>query len=134
MASSSTQKGAVTYADTLRSMNAPDVQSDLDSACEQLALTAVRLMENFDYIAKQLHTIDMLGLAPPFKPRWSSLRKVRVDVLSSSYPPTNVLLPGIQRSSLELPQQRDVYIWAVEDVLYDGSTFVGAQLDVKPFA
>ncbi|KAG6895690.1 hypothetical protein C0993_009293, partial [Termitomyces sp. T159_Od127] len=75
MASSSMQKTIVTYAGALRSINSPDVRADLDGACEQLALTAIRLMENFDYIAKQLHTIDMSGSTPPFKPRWKSLRK-----------------------------------------------------------
>ncbi|KAG6857520.1 hypothetical protein H0H87_002145 [Tephrocybe sp. NHM501043] len=75
------EKSATTYADTLRLMNSVDVQSDLDSACEQLALTAVRLLENFDYIAKQLHTIDMLGSSPPLKPQWNSLRKDFRDLL-----------------------------------------------------
>ncbi|GLB39918.1 hypothetical protein LshimejAT787_0704280 [Lyophyllum shimeji] len=32
-------------------------------------------MENFDHVAKQLHTIDLLGLTSPFKSQWSSLRK-----------------------------------------------------------
>ncbi|KAG6865738.1 hypothetical protein C0991_012210 [Blastosporella zonata] len=81
MASSSSQNAGVTYSDTLRTINSPDVHSDLDSACEQLALTAVRLMENFDYIAKQLHTIDMLGSNPPLKPQWNSLRKEYKDLL-----------------------------------------------------
>ncbi|KAG6872630.1 hypothetical protein C0995_008150 [Termitomyces sp. Mi166 len=81
MASSSIQKATVTYADTLRSMNSLDVRADLDSACEQLALTTVRLMENFDYIAKQLHTIDMLGSTPPFKSQWNLLRKDFKDLL-----------------------------------------------------
>ncbi|KAG6889393.1 hypothetical protein C0992_005477 [Termitomyces sp. T32_za158] len=81
MAPSSTQKTTVTYAGALRSINSPDVRADLDSACEQLAFTTSRLMENFDYIAKQLHTIDMSGSAPPFKPKWKSLRKDFKDLL-----------------------------------------------------
>ncbi|KAF8062327.1 hypothetical protein FPV67DRAFT_266790 [Lyophyllum atratum] len=81
MSTSLKQKATVSYADTVRSVNAGDVQGDLDSACEQLALTAIRLMENFEYIAKQLHTIDLLGLASPFKPQWSSLRKEFRDLL-----------------------------------------------------
>ncbi|KAG5335685.1 hypothetical protein C0989_000727 [Termitomyces sp. Mn162] len=81
MVSSSTEKTIVTYADALRSMNSSDVRADLDSACEQLAWTAVRLMENFDHIAKQLHTIDMLTSTPPSKSQWDSLRKDFMDLL-----------------------------------------------------
>jgi hypothetical protein len=62
-------------------MNTPEVQADLNNACEQLALTAVRLIENFEFIAKQLHTIDLLGLSSPFKPQWNSLRKDFRDLL-----------------------------------------------------
>ncbi|KNZ79137.1 hypothetical protein J132_01185 [Termitomyces sp. J132] len=62
-------------------MNSSDVRADLDSACEQLAWTAVRLMENFDHIAKQLHTIDMLTSTPPSKSQWDSLRKDFMDLL-----------------------------------------------------
>lgn len=72
----STKQKPITYADAVRALNANDVQADLKDACEQLGLSAVSLMGTFDAVAKQLHTIDLLGLAPPFKPRWNALRKV----------------------------------------------------------
>jgi hypothetical protein len=75
------QKATVNYADTVRSVNAADVQEDLDNACEQLSSTGIRLMENFDNVAKQLHTIDLLGLTSPFKPQWNTLRKDFRDLL-----------------------------------------------------
>ncbi|KAF5384293.1 hypothetical protein D9615_003237 [Tricholomella constricta] len=81
MSTSAKQNVTGSYADTVRSLNAPDIHGDLDNACGQLALTAVNLLENFDYIAKQLHTIDLLRLASPFKPQWDSLRKDFKDVL-----------------------------------------------------
>ncbi|KAG6835228.1 hypothetical protein H0H93_003715 [Arthromyces matolae] len=75
MASTSKAKVTVTYADVLKSLNTPELQADLDSALEQLSTTVVRLVESFECIAKQLHTIEMSGSTPPFKKRWSSLRK-----------------------------------------------------------
>ncbi|KAG6811620.1 hypothetical protein H0H92_006584 [Tricholoma furcatifolium] len=75
MASSPTQKPFITYADALRSLNGADVQADLNSAFEQFALTTARLLESFDNVARQLHTVDLLGFAPPFKPQWILLCK-----------------------------------------------------------
>ncbi|RDB23491.1 hypothetical protein Hypma_009392 [Hypsizygus marmoreus] len=77
----STKQKAITYSDAVRAFNASDVQADLDDACRQLALSAVRLLDNFEYVAKQLHTIDLLGLTSPFKPQWISLRKDFRDLL-----------------------------------------------------
>ncbi|KAG5649430.1 hypothetical protein H0H81_003917 [Sphagnurus paluster] len=79
--STAAKKVTITYADVVHSINAPEVQEDLDNACEQMALTALRLIENFDFITKQLHTIDLLRLSSPFNPHWISLRKQFMDIL-----------------------------------------------------
>lgn len=76
----STKQKTITYGDAVRTFNAKDVRADLDNACEQLGLSTISMMGKVDSVAKQLHTIDLLGLTPPFKPQWNLLRKV-LDIL-----------------------------------------------------
>jgi hypothetical protein len=67
-----------TYTDAVRAINADDVRTDIEDACEHLALSTMAMMETFASIAKQLHTIDVQGLnhGSPLKPQWNPLSRV----------------------------------------------------------
>ncbi|KAF9045319.1 hypothetical protein BJ165DRAFT_1346256 [Panaeolus papilionaceus] len=66
-----------TYFDVARTLNDNDVFDDINDACSKLHQVMGNMLEKFDAISKQMHTIDLLRLHPPFKPRWDALRKVR---------------------------------------------------------
>ncbi|KAF9463275.1 hypothetical protein BDZ94DRAFT_1259539 [Collybia nuda] len=81
--SQSTKQKSFTYPDAIRSINADDVRTDIEDACEHLALSTMNMMETFSSIAKQLHTIDVQGLSPgpPLKPQWDPLSRDFGDLL-----------------------------------------------------
>ena len=69
----------IAYADVVKTFNASDVQDDINDACGKLATAMSALMQKFDSITRQMHTIDLLRHNPPptpFKPRWDSVRQV----------------------------------------------------------
>ncbi|KAL0946185.1 hypothetical protein HGRIS_012446 [Hohenbuehelia grisea] len=66
---------AMTYAEAVRTLNASDVQADISEACQKLAKTTVKMMQEFDHIAAQLHTIDLQGQSAPLLPQWNVLRQ-----------------------------------------------------------
>lgn len=66
----------IAYADAVKTFNAPDVQDDINDACGKLATAMSALMQKFDSITRQMHTIDLLRLSAPLKPRWDSVRQV----------------------------------------------------------
>ncbi|KAF9559792.1 hypothetical protein CPC08DRAFT_637390 [Agrocybe pediades] len=64
-----------TYAEVVKTYEKPDVQQDLNDACSKLAHAMSAMMDKFDAITRQMHTIDMLRRGPPLKPKWDSLRQ-----------------------------------------------------------
>lgn len=76
----SSKSRVLSYGDAARSLADGDVQQDVGDACRALATTMVDIMAKFDAISKMVHSIDMLGLVVPLRPRWDSLRRVCDDV------------------------------------------------------
>jgi len=66
----------VTYSELAYVMNAPDMQADFSDACQNLALSLLNHMDAFENVAKPLHSVDILVLAPSFKQKWTPLAKV----------------------------------------------------------
>jgi hypothetical protein len=66
----------MSYSDGVRILVDRDVQDDINDACSKLAYAMSTMMDKFDSIAKQMHTLDLLRHTAPLKPRWESMRKV----------------------------------------------------------
>ena len=66
----------MSYSDGVRILVDKDVQDDINDACSKLAYAMSTMMDKFDSIAKQMHTLDLLRHTAPLKPRWESMRKV----------------------------------------------------------
>ena len=66
----------MSYSDGVRLLVDKDVQDDINDACSNLAHAMSTMMDRFDSIAKQMHTLDLLRHTAPLKPRWGSMRKV----------------------------------------------------------
>lgn len=64
------------YAEAIRTFERPDVQQDLNDACGKLAHAMSTMMDKFEAITKQMHTIDLLRRSTPLKPKWDSMRQV----------------------------------------------------------
>ena len=67
---------SMSYSDGVRALVDKDVQDDINDACSKLARAMSTMMDKFDSIAKQMHTLDLLRHTAPLKPRWESIRKV----------------------------------------------------------
>lgn len=67
----------ISYAEAVKTFNSPDVQDDINDACGKLATAMSAMMHKFDSITKQMHTIDLMRLSAPLKPKWDSVRQVR---------------------------------------------------------
>ncbi|CAA7269934.1 unnamed protein product [Cyclocybe aegerita] len=81
MAHTPSKSKPISYADAVRTFNDQEVQDDINDACSKLAQAMSAMMDKFDSIAKQVHTIDLLRANPPLKPRWDSMRKDLADLL-----------------------------------------------------
>jgi hypothetical protein len=68
---------AISYADAVHAMNSSEVVTGLDEACTRLCDAILGLHERFSCVARYLHSVDLLALAPPLKPQWETLHKVR---------------------------------------------------------
>ena len=66
----------MSYSDGVRILVDKEVQDDINDACSKLAYAMSTMMDKFDSIAKQMHTLDLLRHTAPLKPRWESMRKV----------------------------------------------------------
>lgn len=71
----------VSYPLAVRILNDSEVHADLGEACQKLAQSTVRLLQVFDSVATQLHTLDMQGLTGPTRPTWNSISKVDIFTL-----------------------------------------------------
>ena len=73
---STTLTRPMSYSDGVRILVDKEVQDDINDACSKLAYAMSTMMDKFDSIAKQMHTLDLLRHTAPLKPRWESMRKV----------------------------------------------------------
>ncbi|KAF9485733.1 hypothetical protein BDN70DRAFT_916837 [Pholiota conissans] len=71
----------ISYAEAVRTLNLSDVQDDINDACGKLATAMNAMMQKFDSITKQMHTIDLKRLNAPLKPKWDSVHKDLSDLL-----------------------------------------------------
>ena len=66
----------ISYAEAARVFSGQDVQDDVNGACGKLAQAMSAMLDRFESITKQMHTIDLLRLSAPLKPRWDTMRQV----------------------------------------------------------
>nr|GAT45959.1 tryptophan synthase beta subunit-like PLP-dependent enzyme [Mycena chlorophos] len=59
-----------------------ELEGDLKLASQNLALSTVQLVQGFDAIATQLHSVDIQAIMPPLKPQWKRLRSEYLELLS----------------------------------------------------
>ncbi|KAK7460877.1 hypothetical protein VKT23_008806 [Stygiomarasmius scandens] len=71
----------LSYTDAVQVFRDEDIVANLRDACQKLAQSSVALMKTFETICDQLHSIDMQGMAPPLKPRWSAYRKDFAEIV-----------------------------------------------------
>jgi len=71
----------MSYFDGVDTLVDKDVQDDINDACSKLAHSMSMMMDKFDSIAKQMHTLDLLRHTAPLKPRWESMRKNVAELL-----------------------------------------------------
>ncbi|KAF8902623.1 hypothetical protein CPB84DRAFT_1775843 [Gymnopilus junonius] len=71
----------ISYSEAVETFNSQEVQTDMNDACGKLAHAMSLMMEKFDAITKQMHTIDLLRLNAPFKPKWDSMRQDLAEIL-----------------------------------------------------
>ena len=76
---------AITYSELAYVLSAPDMQADFNDACQNLALSLLNHMDAFENVAKPLHSVDILGVAPSFKQKWAVLAKVCQFVLPTMH-------------------------------------------------
>ncbi|KAF6751732.1 hypothetical protein DFP72DRAFT_850558 [Ephemerocybe angulata] len=77
----SSKPRCLTYLEATHAFADPDVQEDINDACNRLGQAMALLVERFARMAKDLHTIDLKKLDAPFKPRWDVLSKDLGDLL-----------------------------------------------------
>ena len=75
-AQKSQQKSGVSYSDAVKTFNSPDVQVDINNACDRLVQALSAMVQQYDSITKQMHTIDLLRFNSPMTPKWTSMRQV----------------------------------------------------------
>ncbi|RXW16914.1 hypothetical protein EST38_g8940 [Candolleomyces aberdarensis] len=71
----SSKPKCLTYPDATRAFADENVRDDINDACARLGQAMSKMMERFDSVAKQMHTLDLQRLAAPLKPRWDALSK-----------------------------------------------------------
>ena len=86
----------MSYSDGVSILVDKDVQDDINDACNKLAHSMNAMMDKFDSIAKQMHTLDLLRHTAPLKPRWESMRRV--------YTP-RVVWPAFHNADVDMPLQ-----------------------------
>ncbi|KAJ7481627.1 hypothetical protein FB451DRAFT_1129986 [Mycena latifolia] len=69
----------LSYMDVVRIFN--ELDADLKDASKDLAQSTVRLLQDFDSIATQLHSVDIQALMPPVKPQWKLLRRDYTELI-----------------------------------------------------
>jgi len=69
----------LSYADVVLLFN--ELEKDLKDACKSLAQSTVQLMQAFNTIATQLHSVDLQAIMPPVKPQWKIIRRDYMDLV-----------------------------------------------------
>ncbi|KAJ6588461.1 hypothetical protein B0H19DRAFT_207242 [Mycena capillaripes] len=82
MSSTHQKRKPLSYMDVIRCFN--DLEPDLKDACQNLAQSTVQLMQGFDSIAVQLHSVDLQALMPPVKPQWKLIRREYLELIKSA--------------------------------------------------
>ncbi|KAJ7747980.1 hypothetical protein DFH07DRAFT_1062673 [Mycena maculata] len=62
----------LSYVDVVRIFS--ELEADLQDSCKSLAQSTVQLMQAFNSISAQLHSVDLQAMMPPVKPQWKILR------------------------------------------------------------
>jgi len=81
--SSSTRPKVLSYIEAAHGLVDRDVQKDVENGCRAYARSLMDILDKFESISKMVHSIDMLGLTVPLRPRWDSLHKVCSHCISS---------------------------------------------------
>ncbi|KAF8208307.1 hypothetical protein K438DRAFT_1813786 [Mycena galopus ATCC 62051] len=69
----------LSYMDIIRCFN--DLDTDFKDACKGLAQSTVQLMQSFDSISMQLHSVDLQATMPPVKPQWKLIRRQYIELV-----------------------------------------------------
>lgn len=72
----SSKPRSLTYPEATRAFANEDVREDINDACARLGQAMSKMMDRFESVAKQMHTLDLQRLAAPLKPRWDALSEV----------------------------------------------------------
>ncbi|KAJ7057086.1 hypothetical protein C8F01DRAFT_342843 [Mycena amicta] len=59
-----------------------ELETDLKTASKNLGQSTIHLVQSFDAIATQLHSVDLQGAMPPVKPQWKIIRRDYLELLS----------------------------------------------------
>ncbi|KAJ7216572.1 hypothetical protein GGX14DRAFT_50825 [Mycena pura] len=59
-----------------------DLEPDLKTASRNVAQSTALLLQGFDSIAMQLHSVDLQAIMPPVKPQWMLLRREYLELTS----------------------------------------------------
>jgi hypothetical protein len=115
-AQKSAQKSGISYSDAVNAFNSPDVQDDINNACDRLVLALSAMVQRFDSITKQMHTIDLLRFNCPMTPKWTSMRQVSQSRVQrkSAHVDSNKPFKGSDRAALAVADQRWRHIWPPE--------------------
>ncbi|TFK29565.1 hypothetical protein FA15DRAFT_664113 [Coprinopsis marcescibilis] len=80
MSQLATKARPISYAEAVNMLTDKDVCRDVDDACAKLSQAMALLMQRFNAVAKQMHTIDLQRLTKPLKPGWESICKEYQEV------------------------------------------------------
>ncbi|KAK7019892.1 tryptophan synthase beta subunit-like PLP-dependent enzyme [Favolaschia claudopus] len=69
----------LSYIDIVRCFN--ELDADFKDASRNLALSTVQLLQGYDSISMQLHSVDLQAAMPPVKPQWKLIRKDYMELV-----------------------------------------------------
>ncbi|KAK7042361.1 tryptophan synthase beta subunit-like PLP-dependent enzyme [Favolaschia claudopus] len=69
----------LSYIDIVRCFN--ELDDDFKDASRNLALSTVQLLQGYDSISMQLHSVDLQAAMPPVKPQWKLIRKDYMELV-----------------------------------------------------
>jgi hypothetical protein len=75
--SSSFKTRVLGYSEAARILTDVDVQRDFEDASRAFTKLLPEILDKFESISKLVHSIDILNLTVPLRPRWNSLERVR---------------------------------------------------------
>ncbi|KAJ7846341.1 hypothetical protein B0H14DRAFT_934429 [Mycena olivaceomarginata] len=69
----------LSYLDVIRCLN--ELDADFKDSCKTLAQSTVQLIQGFNSISTQLHSVDLQAAMPPVKPQWKSMRREYMELI-----------------------------------------------------